>query len=87
MARYRITIRYSSGEVEYRYGDRLPEVGERLGRADSAGTVSAVRLDGERNAIVTVRREGAADDVVAHTTTPHVGVPPSPSAGPAEDAA
>jgi AcrR family transcriptional regulator len=78
VARYRITIRYPSGEVEYRYGDRLPEVGERLGRA---GTVSAVKLEGGSSAFVTVQREGAArNDVVPRTTTLHVDVPPSPSA-------
>lgn len=78
VASYRITIRYPSGEVEYRYGDRLPEVGERLGRA---GIVSAVKLDGERSAIVTVQRQAVArDEVRPHTTTLHVEVPPSPSA-------
>ena len=81
MASYRITIRYPSGEVEYRYGDRLPEVGERLGRAGNAGVVSAVKLDGDRSALVRVHREGVAPgDVAADTTTLHAGVPPSPSA-------
>ena len=80
MPSYRITIRYPSGEVEYRYADRLPEVGEQLGRAQNAGTVASVNVDGERSAAVAVERNGEGPDVAAQTTTTlYTAVPPSPS--------
>ncbi len=81
MAHYRIAIRYPSGQVEYRYGERLPEVGERIGRGRDAGTVSEVTLEGDSHAAVTVlAAAGSRTAQSPATTTLYADVPPSPSA-------
>jgi AcrR family transcriptional regulator len=41
-----ITIRYASGEVEHRYGSKLPKVGDRLGRNGDEGFVTHVEANG-----------------------------------------
>jgi AcrR family transcriptional regulator len=42
----RITVRYASGDVEHRYGSKLPKVGDRLGRNGDEGFVTHVEADG-----------------------------------------
>ena len=77
---YRISIRYPSGRVEYRYGERLPDVGERLGRGADAGTVSAITLEGDSHATVTLLPDaGSSVTQDQATTTLYTDVPPSPS--------
>jgi AcrR family transcriptional regulator len=46
MPHSRITIRYASGDVEHRYGSKLPKVGDRLGRNGDEGFVTRVEADG-----------------------------------------
>jgi AcrR family transcriptional regulator len=51
----RITVRYASGDVEHRYGSKLPKVGDRLGRNGDEGFVTHVEADGpEGSATVSV---------------------------------
>lgn len=50
----RITVRYASGDVEHRYGAKLPEVGDRLGRNGDEGFVTRVEADGTDSATVSV---------------------------------
>ena len=80
MAQYRIAIRYPSGRVEYRYGERLPEPGEKIGRGADSGTVSAVTLEGDTHATVTLLPDaGSSVTQNRATTTLYTDVPPSPS--------
>jgi AcrR family transcriptional regulator len=46
MTNSRITVRYASGDVEHRYGSKLPKVGDRLGRNGDEGFVTRVEADG-----------------------------------------
>ena len=54
MTQTRITVRYASGDVEYRYGSKLPKVGDRLGRYGDEGFVTRVEADNPDHATVTV---------------------------------
>jgi AcrR family transcriptional regulator len=54
MKHSRITVRYSSGEVEHRYEATVPKVGDRLGRNGDEGFVTSVEADGPDHAKVTV---------------------------------
>ena len=70
MTQSRITVRYASGEVEHRYGSKLPKVGDRLGRNGDEGFVTRVEADGPEGAAVvsvgTPAPEGIAwDDLSA----------------------
>ena len=54
MTHSRITVRYSSGEVEHRYESTLPKVGDRLGRNGDEGFVTSVEADGPDHARISV---------------------------------
>ena len=54
MTHSRITVRYASGDVEHRYGSKLPKVGDRLGRNGDEGFVTRVEADDPDHATVTV---------------------------------
>ena len=54
MTQSRITVRYASGAVEYRFGSKLPKVGDRLGRNGEEGFVTRVEADDSGQATVTV---------------------------------
>ena len=54
MTHSRITVRYASGDVEHRYGSKLPKVGDRLGRNGDEGFVTRVEADGPDHATVSV---------------------------------
>ena len=45
MSDVRYTVRYPSGAVEYRYGDRVPKRGDRIGRNGDEGFVTSVERD------------------------------------------
>ena len=54
MTHSRITVRYASGDVEHKYGSKLPKVGDRLGRNGDKGFVTRVEADDPDHATVTV---------------------------------